>query len=170
MGNKKSREYMKQREDLDAMIRAQTEERPITADVFARGIGVRSIQLVRMPSFVDGYSWDVRQRGNKWTLYRGVIPPDVRCVRGLARLDADSDTLASFFDDICNLNISLKPDLSSMGGCDGATFQLALFGDLFSEWRIQWWSDAPSQWKSLVAIADRMMAHFDGLEKMDTRP
>ncbi len=170
MGNKKSREFMKKREDYKAMIRAQSEERSITADVFAPGIGVRRIQLIRNPSFVDGFSWDVRQRGDKWTLYRGVVPPEVQCVRGLVRLNANSDTLASFFDEICNLNVPLKPDLSNMGGCDGTTFQLALFGDLHSEWRIQWWSHPPSQWKSLIAIADRMMTHFDGLKEIDTGP
>ena len=161
---------MKQREEHDALVRAQAEDRPLTSDVMARGVGVRRMQLVRIPSFIDGHSWDVRQRGDNWTLYRGLVPSDNRCVRGFSPLAADSTTLAAFFDDVCSLTLSLKPDLSNMGGCDGTAFQIAIFGDLFSEWRIQWWSDAPSQWKQLVAIADRMMAYFDSLGEIDNQP
>lgn len=68
MGNKKnSREFMKQREDVVAQMRAQTEERELTADVHLRGIGVRRIQLIERPTFSEGSSWDVRQLGDDWS-------------------------------------------------------------------------------------------------------
>ena len=160
MGNKKSREYMKQRADLADLARAQTEERPIFADVFVRGAGVRRIQVVCMPSFDDGYSWDIRELNDSWLLYRGVVSPDVQRVRGFDRLNADPQRLQAFFDELCATTLPVRPDLSGMNGLDGTMYQLALFGDLFSALRFEWWSDFPSHWKPLVQIADRMMDYF----------
>ena len=48
---KRAREFAKRREDLDAMIRVQTDERDITSDVYVRGIG-RSACLTSSHVFV----------------------------------------------------------------------------------------------------------------------
>jgi hypothetical protein len=163
MGHKKSREYTKQREGRTQLIHAQTEERTLIEDVCIPGIGLRRLQVVRMPSFTIGYSWDIRQRDEHWRLFRGEISAGACLVRGHTELDADSSTLGSLFDEVCALVLPLRPSLSNMGGLDGTLFQLAVFGDLSSALRIQWWSDYPEHWKSMVEIADRMMEYFDRL-------
>jgi hypothetical protein len=43
-------------------------------------------------------------------------------------------------------------------------YQLAVFGDLWSSWRFQWWSEAPAAWRPLVAIAEEMIAAFAAAE------
>lgn len=52
------------------------------------------------------------------------------------------------------------PDLSGMGGADGSNYELAVFGDLYSEFRFQWWSEPPAEWKPLVTIATEMIKAF----------
>ena len=39
-------------------------------------------------------------------------------------------------------------------------YELALFGDLYSEWRFRWWSEWPAQWRPLVELAAEMHAAF----------
>lgn len=161
MGNKnKSREFMKQREDVAALVRAQTEERELTADVHLRGIGFRRIQLIEQPSFSEGSSWDVRQLGETWSLYRGKIPITKARVLGHDKQDIESAQLQRYFEELCAADLPLRPDLSGTAGCDGTMCQMAIFGDLFTAIRLEWWSDYPRQWTVPIDIANRMMADF----------
>ena len=59
-----------------------------------------------------------------------------------------------------SLALPLLPDLSGGGGADGSLYQLAVFGDLYSEFRFQWWSEPPIQWQPLVNVANEMIQAF----------
>jgi hypothetical protein len=60
-----------------------------------------------------------------------------------AQVPIGAGVLASFFARVVSLSLPIAPYLIEMGGADGAIFQLAVFGDLNSEWRLQWWSEPP---------------------------
>lgn len=169
MGNKnRSRELLKQREIAEAFRHAQTETRDITSDVFVPGIGVRRVQLVEMPSFSEGCSWDVRQVNDTWTLYRATTPVGTAKAHGYTQQEASSERLQAYFDELCAINLPIKPDLSACAGADGETYQIAIFGDLGTTVRIQWWTDYPSQWNELVGVASRMISEFKRLSPMQT--
>ncbi|MEX1224099.1 MAG: hypothetical protein WEA31_06075 [Pirellulales bacterium] len=170
MGNKESREFMKQRELFADVLRAKTQDRDVTADVHFLGVGVRRVQLLCMPSFGEGFSWDVRQLKEQWLLYRGIVPSDVRCARGYDRLAADSRKLNDFFHELCAVTLPLKPNMSGTGGADGTLFQLAVFGDLHSRIRFEWWSEYPTQWKPLIEIAERMRKYFQACDVIAHQP
>lgn len=165
MSKKRARDGKKEQDDALAKVKALKQERPLTADVFMRGIGTRRLHLACAPSFADGDSWDIRQRPDTWTLYHGVIPESTHRVRGCDRLVADPAELKSYFEEVCSLSLPLRPNLSGMGGFDGTFYQLAVFGDLHSEVRFQWWDDAPKKWKPMVRLAERMMKAFGTLPR-----
>jgi hypothetical protein len=48
-----------------------------------------------------------------------------------------------------------------LAGVDGVMFHLALFGDLSSAARFDWWSHPPPQWAPMISAAETMLAAFD---------
>jgi hypothetical protein len=145
----------------------RTAARPATSDVFARGIGIRRLQLIVCPSFSDSAAWEVRQLQDEWTLFRSRVVdpwPAVQLV-GYEPIAIDPAVLFSFFARVIGLTLPISPDLSGMGGCDGTVRQLAVFGDLSSEWHFQWWSQPPEQRKPLTDVAAEMEKTFSVAER-----
>ena len=162
MGNRRGREFLLKQEDEAAWKRAQEEPRLATHDVHARGIGFRRLQLIVLPSFDESSAFEVREQADEWQLFRSQVVesfPTLRLI-GYDRVETKSTILEAYFDRITALSLPLKPDLSGGDGLDGVSYQLALFGDLFTEWRFQWWSTSPSQWDPLRCIADEMLQEF----------
>ena len=126
--------------------------------------GVR-VQLVRLPSFTPPAFWELCQRHSEWLLYSStVVDPDWSDlkVQGYEPVPFDGDKLKAYFERLTSLTLSVAPDFSKMGGLDGVITQLALFGDLSSQVRYQWWSEHPSGWSPLVEIVDEMFEAFGG--------
>lgn len=162
MGNRKAREFMLQQEEDSLWHRIRTEPRPATCDVHARGIGQLRMQLIVCPSFEDGMAWDVRQGPQGWCLFRPRVLgswPQVQLI-GYDTVPFASDRLADYFKRVTALSLPIAPDLSGCCGPDGTTHQLAIFGDMYSSWRFQWWSKPPKQWRPMVEIASEMLAAF----------
>jgi hypothetical protein len=167
MGNRKARELMLQQEQDSIWHRIRTEPRSATQDVHARGIGGLRMQLIVSPSFEEARAWDVRQGPEGWCLFRPRVlqgRPELQFV-GYDRQEFPPERLSSYFERIIALSIPIAPDLSGYGGVDGTMHQLAVFGDMWSSWRFQWWSDSPSQWRPLVDIASEMFAAFSATER-----
>jgi hypothetical protein len=136
-----------------------------------RGIGVRRLQLIVAPSFESTSVWDVRQ-GREWQLIRPqVVGTDpALLVVGHEVVPFASAALAAYFERVTLLTLPLRPDLSGCGGADGTVYELAVFGDLYSEWRFQWWSNWPAQWRPLVELAEEMHAAFVAACGPDAEP
>ena len=166
MGKRKARAFTQAQKDAADWDRARTETRPAVSDVVAPGIGLRRMQLVVCPSFCEASAWEVRQLQGDWSLFRSqvVTPWPNLMLRGYERLSIDSATLSEFFARIIKLSLPISPDLSGTGGADGTIWQLAAFGDIFSEWRFQWWSRPPARWKRLGEIAMEMAQVFSSAE------
>jgi hypothetical protein len=104
----------------------------------------------------------VRQRHGEWWLFvsRVATPwPAIELV-GYQPIAIDPAILASFFERIVGMSLPISPDLSGMGGADGTVSQIAVFGDVYSECRFQWWSPPPAQWQPLADLAVEMVAAF----------
>src|SRR5262245_43316999 len=114
MGNRKARELMLQKEEDAQWLRVRTEVRPATCDVYARGIGLLRIQLIKSPSFEETRSWDVRNGPNGWTLYQSRGVPGHRELQlvGYDNIPFPPDKLATYFARLINLSLPIAPDLS----------------------------------------------------------
>lgn len=131
------------------------------------GIGILRVQLVIEPSFEEGFSWDIRVRDPEWRLFRSTIPrlnehnvhEGIKLL-GYEELGIESDILRAYFDKLRSLTLPIAPLFNGMGGLDGTSFQLALFGDPHAQVRFQWWSDPPPQWEPLIEIANEMIVRF----------
>ncbi|MDG3002396.1 hypothetical protein [Paludisphaera mucosa] len=170
MGNRKSREHQKQARDRAMWDQARTASRDFVEDVLVPGIGVRRLQVVLVPSFEQGFAWDVRVLGVTWRLFRSEISNEDYSgpkLSGYEELDASGDMLREYFDKLRTLTLPIGPLLNDMGGLDGTDYHLALFGDLQSEVRLRWWTESPPQWSPLVAIADDMIETFLRLRPKD---
>jgi hypothetical protein len=161
MGNRRAREFVLRQADEEGWGRARTLPRPVNGTVGARGCGGLRLQLVVCPSFEEGVAWEVRQRGDEWFLYRSAVVggPTIQLV-GFDWLSADPLRLAGFYARVTALTLPLSPDRSGLAGADGTSYQLAVYGDLWSGWRFQWWSEYPRQWQPIVDLADEMAALF----------
>jgi hypothetical protein len=162
MGNPKSREFMRRQEDDGDWSRAVSKPRLAICDVHARGIGIRRMQLIVCPSFEPEHAWEVRQRESAWLLFRSEVVsdwPELQLV-GYDHVRIDDNILATFFARLVSLSLPITPYLNGMGGLDGDIYQLGVFGDIFSEWRFQWWSQYPPSWQPLVEIAEEMLGAF----------
>jgi len=162
MGNKKAREFQQQREREQAWERTRTEVRPVDAAVSGPGIGVRRLQLIVLPSLQKGQGWEVRQQAETWSLYRSeaVQKRLSATLVGYDLLTVDGAALKTLFQRVTTISLPLRPDLSQQAGADGTLTQMAVFGDLSTEWRVQWWSHSPPQWKPLADLAQEMIALF----------
>ena len=81
-----------------------------------------------------------------------------------------SAALAEYFERLAALTLPLRPDMSGCGGADGTLYEVAVFGDLYSGWRFQWWSDWPEQWRPLVELAEEMHAAFSAAHRPGAEP
>lgn len=171
MGNRQSRKLTLQLSEEAAWNRVRTEPRLVRDHVHARGIGLRRLQLIVTPSFENVSVWEIWQ-AHEWQLIHPrvvEIEPDLRVV-GHDRVPLASTLLAEYFERVCSITVPLRPDMSGSGGLDGTLYELALYGDLFSHWCFQWWSEAPAQWHPLVKLAEEMHACFTVANHPGTEP
>jgi hypothetical protein len=162
MGNRRAREFALQREDDAAWRQVYNEPRLAIDDVHARGIGMRRLQLLCLPSFDEPMAFEIRQAGDEWRLFRSRVVeswPTLRLV-GYEEISMASNKLAALFARATSLSLPLAPYLNGCGVIDGTTYHLAVFGDMSSEWRIQWWSESPPQWRPLVELVKEMLDLF----------
>jgi hypothetical protein len=154
---------LRQAEDGD-WERIRTVPRPARCDVHARGIGMRRMQLIVTPSFEEASVWEVRKlpQDSQWQLVRSrevARFPELMVV-GYELVPFASSTLAAYFARVTSIDLPLRPDLSGYGGIDGTTYEFAVYGDLWSGLRVQWWSEWPEAWRPIVEIAAEMHAAF----------
>jgi hypothetical protein len=172
MGNQRARAFALRQLDAADWERVRTATRPAADDVCAAGIGVRRLQLIVCPSFGESRAWEVRQSDREWWLFgsRVAAPwPAVQLV-GYEPLAADPAVLSAFFERAAGLSLPIAPDLGGMGGVDGTVSQLAVFGDMFSECRFQWWSQPPAHWRPLADLAAEMLAAFAAARETEAEP
>jgi hypothetical protein len=127
------------------------------------------LQLIVAPSFEAASVWEVRQRQAEWQLIRPRVfatEPKLMVV-GHDIVPFASSALAAYFRRVVGLTLPLCPDLSGNGGADGTLYELAVYGDLSSAWRFQWWSKWPEQWGTLVELAAEMHAAFTAARRQD---
>jgi hypothetical protein len=175
MGNRHRARRVLQRLELEeAWRRVKTEPRTLESEVrIPSAIGVRRLQVAHLPSFDPGSAWDVRELNGRWTLYGSsvIVTGTEHRLVGYQLLEIDGAKLSAFVDQARGLSLPVGPLINGMGGCDGTVYHLALFGDMFSEVRFQWWSDPPPQWRPLTALADKMIEVFSGCPKRaETQP
>lgn len=168
MGNRRAREFVQMHQEQEVWRRVQSELRAASAGIIpVRGIGRCRLQLLVFPSFEEDQAWEVRERDRGWYLSRSQVAaswPAAQLV-GYEEVSFPSEALASFYERIMALSLPLAPYATQMAGCDGTITQFAVFGDVFSEWRFQWWSEPPPQWRPLVAIAEEMLDAFTAAGK-----
>jgi len=149
-------------EDALDWDRIRTARRSALNDVRARGIGPRRLQLIVCPSFGESRAWEIRESEGEWRVYESEVvqsSPEIHLL-GYRSLTVGSDVLTGYFRRVVELSLPLLPDLSNRAGVDGTTTQLAVFGDMDSGCRFQWWSEAPPQWQPLVVVVREMAETF----------
>jgi hypothetical protein len=155
---------MLQQQDDPNWQRILREARPAVCDVGAHGIGLRRLQLIVCQSFEyeQDWAWEIRQLQSEWWLFRSEVVeswPHVQLI-DYQPIAIDAALLSSFFIRVVALSLPIAPSLNDMAGIDGDITQLAVFGDMFSECRFQWWSGSPPQWQPLVDLAAEMFEAF----------
>jgi hypothetical protein len=167
LGNRKAREYQKQQEIASAWEAAQANARGLTEDVFVPGIVARRLQLVVVPSFSPGHSWDIRTFGSVCRLFRSETVDESDdtplMLRGYTELEASAVDLQSFIVRLRSLSLVIAPPAEGRAGLDGTTYHLALCGDFISEVRYRWWEEPPPNWRPLGEIVGEMIARFTNL-------
>jgi hypothetical protein len=83
-------------------------------------------------------------------------------VQGYEPVEFDGGKLKGYFERLTSLSMPVAPHLTNTAGLDGTVTQLALFGDLSSYARYQWWSKHPPGWTPLVEVTEEMLAAFGG--------
>ena len=166
MGNRRARAFASEQADAADWERVRTEVRPAAADVHARGIGGRRLQLIVCPSFGEPRAWEVREGPGGWGLFRSrvVAPWPAVQLAGYDLVPIDPAALAGFYGRVVGLALPIGPDLGGSGGADGTVTQLAVFGDSFAACRFQWWSEPPAQWRPLADLAAEMLAVFSAAD------
>jgi len=163
----RSREFREQQELQAAWDRLRAEPWSPLETRRTLDSGRPRIQLVRLASFSAPTFWEICEYGSEWKLYTStVVDPDWTklTVRGYEPIKFDGRKLKTYFKRLTALTLPIAPELRSLGGLDGTITQLALFGELSSQVRYQWWSDHPPGWKPLVKIVDQMFKAFGGSE------
>jgi hypothetical protein len=130
------------------------------------GSGKQRIQLIYLPSFSSPAFWEVCLLDSEWVLYSAkVIDPGwpTITVQGYEPVQFDGNRLRSYFDRLASLTLPIAQHSDDQAVLDGETTQLALFGDLFSFVRFQWWSEYPPAWEPLVGITNEMLKAFGSL-------
>jgi hypothetical protein len=174
MGNRKARKRLAEEAALkrllekEALEKARAEAwehihsvpRGLDEPVIAPDIGTLRMQLVVRTAFAGDWVWDVRAHDQDWLLFQPqVVGGRELRVIGYEALPFSSEKLAMFYRRVTSLTLPLAPELD-LSGRDGATTQLSVFGDMYSEWRFQWWNESYPPWRPLVSLAEEMVAEF----------
>ena len=162
MGNRKSREFRQQQERQASWDRLRLEPWSPYSDDRAFGSGAERIQIVCLPSFSKASFWEVAELRPEWVLYTAtVVDPDRDALKvlGYERVEFPSDKLKGYYERLTSVSVPAAP-LCDVGGADGTTTQLALFGGMSAKVRYQWWSEFPPKWKPLVEIVQEMLRDF----------
>ena len=80
--------------------------------------------------------------------------------RGYDQVSLESNKLAALFARVSAPVASSRSVSEWWSRIDGTAYHLAVFGDMYSEWRFQWWSDSPPQWNAMVQLANEMLDLF----------
>ena len=143
--------------------------------------GSLKFQLLTLPSFENGVSWEVREvhlrhRDSQTRLYRYCWRMDVDLdafsspVKRLkhprpysptievAYVEVDQTIVARYQQRISSTPVSLVAPKNSIG-LDGVIYELAL-GD-FCQSRLCWWCKLPEEWQPLQPIIDDMFREFE---------
>jgi hypothetical protein len=165
MGNRRAREFLLASADEADWASARTVPRLATEDLSARGIGARRMQLLSLPAFQNPLAFEVRQSGQELRLFSSRVAESGLAVRlvGCEELQFESARLANYFQRATELTIPLVPLLNNSAGADGTRYHFALFGDMHSAWRFEWWSEPPAQWGPLARLVGEMLAAFSSL-------
>jgi hypothetical protein len=169
MGNRRSRELRPEAERQTSWERLRAELWSPDEDLRAFGSGTPRIQIIHLPSFSPGAFWEVCRLREKWLLYTATSVtcgyPEPLKVQGYEIVEFPSEDLRAYFQRLTALALPIAPDLSDRAGVDGTLTRLAIFGDLSSRIRLQWWSTFPPAWTPLVQLTDEMLAAFGGTAK-----
>jgi hypothetical protein len=161
----RSRQFLKEQERKASWERLRTAPWDPRGPFRAIGSGVERIQLIHSPSFDVARFWEVCELrpSGEFVLYSSTVQEhswrNLR-VQGYEPVPFESDRLRAFLERLKTVQMPIAPALNGLGGLDGETTQLALFGDLHSQVRFQWWSDPPPGWEPLVEIANEMRSAF----------
>jgi hypothetical protein len=152
MGNKKAREYLREKELKDSWQKAISEPRNLNEDVHIRGIGIRILNIKYIASFEDKYLWDIRLIDDRFEIYQSKIDFDGNRIfaLGYEKLEITSKTLRQYFDVLKEASFPIAPLLDKGLGIDGTEFELIFSGSLNSEIAFRWWSTWPQQWACIV--------------------
>lgn len=163
VGNRQAREFRLEQDRLARLAEEEqrlTQPRPSGSLLHLMSIGSLRLQLIVLPSFEEPRAWEIRQKQQHWGLFRSRVIESGSQLIGCDPVSFDTLRLQEFFRRITTLSLPLGPDIDGFGGADGSLYQLAVFGDIYAEFRFQWWSVPPPSWQSLVNIANEMIEAF----------
>ena len=129
MGRRQSPLAKQYRQLVNLILNSQVDERSFDSDLLPFGYGTLRLRLRYMPSFVPGTQWEIRERYDCWRVYVSEIASGRGFIRGYTELKVESDILQARFDEVCALNLPIRPKLSNRGGCDGTSYSLLIRGD-----------------------------------------
>jgi len=174
MGNRRSRELQLDAERQASWDRLRSEYWSPDEEGRAFASGTRRIQIIQLPAFTPACFWEVCQLQEQWLLYTAVSVVDhfrdPLKVRGYEKVEFPQQDLRDYFQRITALTLPIAPDLSKCAGVDGTLTRLAIFGDLRSRIRFQWWSTYPPAWEPLVRLTEEMLAAFERAKPVTPEP
>ena len=151
-------------QQLEAELAAERKRphaRPPGADhVTFPGVGLRRAHLRRSPPFHLGDAWDVREVDEGLVLYHSEVSHRSGWLLDYVRVPMPSDELAKVVSELQNLVLPVRPWRNDQAGLDGTSFQVGVFGDMYSEVRFSWWEDPPPAWKPLASLAKKLFKQF----------
>jgi hypothetical protein len=157
---------------LEAEVASEmSRERRIGEDVHWQGVGELVLQIIELPSFVQGYVWDVREVDDGLKLYvsftnserEGFLRP------GYDRLDIESNDLRSMLGRLTRISVEQLLPANPMAGLDGTRFSLTLRGG-FSSVSFSWWEEGPPEWSSLTHAVRELVPKLRQLSNSALQP
>ena len=160
MDHEKARVCIVPPQDSADWQRVQSEARPAVCDVAVTGLGQRRLQLIVCSAFEheESLAGEIRQLNDEWWLFRSELVeswPNVQLI-GYQPIPINPAVLSSFFERVGALSLPIAGCLDDMDGLDGEVVQLAVFGNMCSECRFQWWSGTQHHWKPLIDLTAEM--------------
>lgn len=174
MGSRESREFRKREALRLEWERARNEARSLTADLTVQGIGLRRFQVAFEPSFEPGLCWEGRVLDTDWRLFRSEVIDRGRdgfpIVVGYEEVEVPCGDLRGWFGRIAALTVPIDLPFVGQAGLDGTRYHLAIYGDYFSEVRLQWWSGLPSCWRPVINLIEETVETFSRLGVRTEKP
>ena len=136
--------------------------RKLNEDLYIRGIGFLTLQIMKIPSFDKGICWDFRQQEKDIKLYCAHIDSQQQIIEpGYYEATLTSEEISKILEQFNKLTFSIKCGAPNMGIADGTQYLISLAGRSQNKATLTWVEEGPPEWSTISSAVQYTLTKLE---------